>query len=62
MIIDGQNVDDLPQVLNYNGDGTLNYVQITTVAIPSAYAGGTYRKTYTYTSGKVTAVSDWIKQ
>lgn len=62
MIINGQNLDDLPQVLNYNGDGTLNYIEVTVPAIPGSYPGGTFRRTFTYTSGKVTGISSWTKQ
>ena len=62
MIIDGQNTDDLPQSFGYNPDGTLAYVEVTTPAIQGVYAGGTYRKTFTYSSGRVTNSSAWVKQ
>lgn len=48
-------LDELPQALAYNADGTLNYVEVTKDS-------KTYRQTYTYTSGKVTAISTWVKQ
>lgn len=49
------NLDALAQTLNYNADGTLNYVQVVT-------GGNTYRQTMTYTSGKITGISAWVKQ
>lgn len=61
MIIDGQNVDDLSQSFGYNEDGTLAYVQVVTAAVPGAYAGGTYQRTFTYDTGRVTQVSGWVK-
>ena len=55
--------DQLPQVLDWNGDDTLNYVEVEAPATPGTdYAGGTYRQTLTYTDGNVTGVSDWVKQ
>jgi len=49
------NVESLPKTLAYNADGTLNYTQITDgVSI--------WRQTLTYASGKVTAISGWVKQ
>ncbi|WP_273430491.1 hypothetical protein [Chitinibacter tainanensis] len=49
------NPDELPQSINYNGDGTVNYIEVN--------AGGRiYRQTLTYTSGKVTGISAWVKQ
>jgi hypothetical protein len=49
------NVESLPQTLAYNADGTLNYIQITDgVSI--------WRQTLTYASGKVVAISKWVKQ
>ena len=47
--------DQGPQTLSYNGDGTVNYIDVTT-------SDGTYRQTFTYTSGKVTGISLWVKQ
>lgn len=44
-----------PQKLTYNGDGTLNYVEVT-------FQGSVYRQTFGYTSGKVTTISAWVKQ
>jgi hypothetical protein len=49
------NPDNYTQTLNYNGDGTVNYVQFVT-------GNGTYRQTMSYTSGKVTDISQWVKQ
>lgn len=48
-------LDSLPQTLAYNGDGTVNYIEVTS-------AGGVYRQTYGYTAGKVTSISAWVKQ
>lgn len=47
--------ESLAQEFAYNGDGTVNYVQ-------AVWEGVTYRQSYTYTSGKLTGVSRWVKQ
>lgn len=60
--LQGYNIDELPQTMTYNGDGTLNYVEVTIPASLSSAPGGTYRRTFSYTAGKVTAVSAWVKQ
>lgn len=54
---DGVNfeLEDLDQTLTYNGDGTLNYIQV-------QYRGNTYRQTFTWVNGKNTAISRWVKQ
>lgn len=44
-----------PQAFTYNADGTINYVEVVVGAC-------TYRQTFTYSSGKLTGVSDWVKQ
>lgn len=49
-------VGSWPTVYNYNGDTTLNYEQVTSPE------GAVYRKTYTYASGAVSAISGWVKQ
>jgi len=49
------NPDDYAQVLTYNGDGTVNYIQFVA-------GGNTYRQTFTYESGKVSGISQWVKQ
>ena len=58
--------DDLAQTLNYNGDGTLNYIEVTVPATVTPQGttvpGGTYRQTYGYTTGRVTSISRWTKQ
>ena len=46
---------DLVQSFNYNGDGTLNYIQVT-------FGGNNYRQTFTYTTGALTSLSNWVKQ
>lgn len=43
-------------VYNYNADGTLNYEEATDSV------GNVYRKTYTWTSGRMTGESAWVKQ
>jgi hypothetical protein len=43
------------QTINYNSDGTVNYIEVT-------INGATYRQTYTYTNGVVTAISKWVRQ
>lgn len=48
-------IDGLQQTLAYNPDGTLNYVE-------AADGVNTWRQTYTYTGGKVTGISAWVKQ
>lgn len=58
--------DDLAQTLSYNGDGTLNYIEVTAPATVTPQGvtvlGGTYRQTYSYTSSRVTGISKWVKQ
>ena len=44
-----------PQTYNYNADGTLNYEEITD-------GTSTWRRTYTYVGGQVTAITAWVKQ
>lgn len=49
---------DVATAFTYNGDGTV-------ATIVKTYNDGvttaTYTKTYSYTSGKVTGISKWIK-
>jgi hypothetical protein len=45
----------LPWALTYNGDGTLNYVEVTDGVT-------TWRQTYGYTAGAVTSISAWVEQ
>mgnify|MGYP000619083552 CR=1 FL=1 len=47
--------DSLPKTLAYNGDGTLNYVQVVS-------GNFTYRQTLSYSSGSVSGISQWTKQ
>lgn len=49
------NLDGIPQTYVYNADGTLNYIQVT-------QGVNTWRQTYTYTGGKITGISAWVKQ
>lgn len=49
------NPDAMAQVLAYNTDGTL-------ATITATNSAGTWVQTLTYTSGKLTAVSAWVKQ
>lgn len=48
-------LDSLAQTLDYNGDGTLNYVEVTQSA-------KTYRQTMGYSGGNLVSVSAWVKQ
>lgn len=50
-------LDSCAQTLSYNGDGTLNFI----IAGPD-HLGFSYKQTLTYTSGKLTGVSAWVKQ
>lgn len=54
---DGANIDldSVAQTLAYNGDATLQYIQV-------VYRGSNYRQTFGYTAGKVTSISMWTKQ
>ena len=45
----------LDMALVWNSDGTLNYSQV-------VQGAGTYRQTLSWSSGKVTNVSKWVKQ
>lgn len=47
--------DNVVQTLAYNLDSTLNTITITE-------GGFTYIQTMTYTAGKVTGISNWVKQ
>jgi hypothetical protein len=47
-------LDSLPTTIVWDGD-EIDYIQVTS-------GGNTYRQTYTYTAGKVTAISAWVKQ
>lgn len=47
--------DDLPKTLSYNPDGTLATITVTR-------GSNTWVQTYTYTDGKLTAVSGWVLQ
>lgn len=49
-------LDALPHVYAYNADGTIN---TDTVTHPD---GSVWRKTYTWTNGRLTAESAWVKQ
>lgn len=41
--------------MTYNGDGTLNYVEVT-------YDANTYRQTFSYSGGRVSSITGWVKQ
>ncbi len=49
------NPSDYVQTFNYNVDNTLNYIQVTVGAF-------NYRQSYTYSSGLVATISNWVKQ
>lgn len=51
--------DRMPQTIAYNGDGTVNTITAT------GTMGGTvtvWIKTFGYTNGKITSISEWVKQ
>jgi hypothetical protein len=48
-------IDSLAQTFVYNGDDTLQYIEVKT-------SDDTYRQTYTYVGGKVQTISAWTKQ
>jgi hypothetical protein len=48
-------LNSLAQTLSYNGNNTVNYIQVT-------LNDNTYRQTFGYTNGNLTSVSEWIKQ
>ncbi len=48
-------LDSVPQIFTYNGDGTVNYITAT-------LGGISYRQTFGYTSGAVTSISQWVQQ
>lgn len=53
----------LDQTLTWNGDGTLNYVEVSCAnTAGTSYLGGTYRQTFTYSSGNMVTISRWVKQ
>ena len=55
--------DNLAQTLGYDGSGNLTTITVVAPAIPgTTYVGGEYVQTLSYTSGKLTGVSRWIKQ
>lgn len=51
----GIDLDSAAQTYAYNGDGTLNYIQVIS-------GGSTYRQTYTYSVGVLSGTSAWVKQ
>lgn len=50
-------MENLAQAITYNGDGTVN----TITAGPDA-GGSSYVQTFGYTAGKLTSISEWVKQ
>lgn len=50
-------MNSLAQTLTYNGDGNLE-----TVTVGPDRDGNSFRQTLTYTAGKVTGISAWVKQ
>lgn len=46
--------DNYAQTLTYNGDGTVNTVSFTD-------GTNTWTQTFTYTAGKVTGISTWVR-
>lgn len=48
-------IQAMPQTFVYNPDGTLNYIDATDGV-------NVWRQTYTYTAGKVSGISAWVRQ
>lgn len=48
-------LDSMPTEIDYNEDGTINYIQVSTDTKE-------YRQTFSYTEGKVTSISKWVLQ
>lgn len=48
-------LDSLAITFNNNGDGTVNYMQV-------SQSGVNYRQSFTYAAGLLTGVSNWVKQ
>lgn len=48
-------IDALPKSFSYNGNGSIASVSVTDGVT-------TWVKSYTYASGKVTAISKWVRQ
>ncbi len=48
-------VGSWPWSASYNGDGTMAYEETTD-------GTSTWRRTYTYASGRVTTITGWVKQ
>jgi len=51
----GIDLDGAPTRFFYNGDGTVNYIEVTS-------SGNTYRQTFTWESGNISVISSWVKQ
>lgn len=50
-----ENIDSMPVAYTYNADNTVATATVTVGA-------KTYKQTYTYVAGNVTAISGWVKQ
>lgn len=48
-------IDSLAKSYSYNGDGTISYIQVVHDTV-------TYRQTFTYLSGTLSAISKWVAQ
>ena len=51
--------DRLQQTIDYNGDGTVNTITATGTFGSTSVS---WIRTFSYTSGKVTGISEWVKQ
>jgi len=51
--------DRLQQTISYNADGTVNTITATGVFGSQSVS---WIRTFSYTSGKVTGISEWVKQ
>lgn len=60
MLINGVDVDSLAQSFGYGTDGAISYIEI---KVPTGEGlVEAYRQNFTYVSGKLTKISEWIKQ
>lgn len=48
-------LDLLNQSFSYNADGTINYAEATDGI-------NTWRQTYSYSAGRITGITSWVKQ
>jgi hypothetical protein len=60
MLINGVDPESLAQEFVYDGSGNVSQIN---VKVPDGEGGvDSYRQTFTYTGGKLTKISEWVKQ